>query len=137
MHENAYRLQGLPTGVPTTQNVQYLTLFRPSPSRFNTRPPQPVNTPEYNQGYPEWEVEIILAVRGTADRRSFLVKWADTPQRQWLSQACLTNCGELLQEFYERKNLPIPADIQELIDRDNENNQADDTESEPDAVPAS
>ena len=75
IHENAYRLLGLPTGVPPTQNVQYLSHYRPSPHRFRDRPEQDANEPAYRDGVPECEVEIILAVRGAPYQRSFLVKW--------------------------------------------------------------
>lgn len=34
VHDNTYRLAGLPPGVPHSQNVQYLKLFCPPPSRF-------------------------------------------------------------------------------------------------------
>ena len=81
---------------------------------------------------PEWEVETIIRVRGTPGRRRFLVKWANSTQRQFLPQESLTRCPQLLKEYYERKNLPIPLDIQELIDgaTDSESDSESESESE-------
>ena len=99
-------------------------MFRPSPQRFASRPPQSVSLPDYHDGQPEWEVETILRIRGTPGRRRFLVKWANTTQKQILPQESLTRCPYLLKEYYERNNLSIPADIQDMID------YPDDKESE-------
>ena len=38
IHDNAYSLRGLLSGVPTIQNVCFLRLFLPSPARFASRP---------------------------------------------------------------------------------------------------
>ena len=38
------------------------------------------------------------------------------PMNQWLQQSCLVNCAELLEEFYDRRQMAIPPDVQELID---------------------
>ena len=50
-----------------------------------------------------------------------------TPQRQWLQQSCLVNCAELREEFYDRKQMAIPSDVQELIDQshNSENDQSE------------
>ena len=42
VHPNAYKLKGLPPGVPSTQNVRYLRAFKPNPPRFSSR-----SNPEY------------------------------------------------------------------------------------------
>ena len=60
VHDNAYSLKGLPPGVPTTQNVQYLRLFLPSPSKFATRPHPEYAKPLDIDGQIDGEVEKIV-----------------------------------------------------------------------------
>ena len=108
VNENAYKLSGLPPGVPTTQNGSYLKLFRPNPRKYRTRPTPSANVPSIINNEFEWEVEQILNDRGSRDNYSFLVKWAHTPQRQWLPLRCLTHCTELLRDYYRRYHTPIP-----------------------------
>ena len=108
INENAYKLSGLPPGVPTTQNGSYLKLFIPNPQKFRTRPTPPANVPSLINNELEWEVERILNDRGTRGNYSYLVKWAHTPQRQWLPLRCLTHCTELLRNYYSRNHTPIP-----------------------------
>ena len=37
VHDNAYRLEGLPEGMPPVVNVSMLRRFQPSPERFQSR----------------------------------------------------------------------------------------------------
>ena len=107
IHENAYSLKGLPPGVPTTQNVQYLRLFLPSPVRFASRPHSDFARPLEVDGQTEWEVEKIVAHRGDPFPNRYRVKWKDTPQEQWLSEGNLEHCKELLRDYYYELNLPL------------------------------
>ena len=49
INDNAYRIIGLPPGVPATQNVQYLIAFRPSPKKFRARPTPQANVPRHHR----------------------------------------------------------------------------------------
>ena len=122
INDNAYKLTGLPPGMPTTQNVEYLKLFKPSPHKFRMRPTPEANLPEIIQGEPEWEVEKIENDRGTRGNYSFLVKWAHTPQRQWLPLRNLNNCCGALKDYYQNMQMEIPELVQKFI---NENNDDD------------
>ena len=130
INDNAYRLTGLPPNVPLTQNVRFLVLFKPSPRKFSSRPTPDMNTPDVIDGEPEWEVENIEDERGTRGQHSFLVKWAHTPQRQWLPLRCLTNCGQLLRDFYDSKQLTIPERVQQFLDESAQDVQSDTSEAD-------
>ena len=114
--DNAYRLSGLPSGVPRTQNVRFLRLFRPSPRKFQTRP-TPDITPDVHSGEPHYEVEEILRDRGTRGRLSYLVKWANVPGQQWLPLRCMTHCGDLLREYYTNNLRELPAVVSAFLEQ--------------------
>ena len=116
INDNAYKLSGLPPGVPTTQNVKFLRLFRPSPQRFQIRP-TPDISPDVHSGTPEYEVEEILQDRGTRRRFRYLVKWANSLGRQWLPLHCMTHCGNLLKEYYEKNMRELPALVGAFIEQ--------------------
>ena len=107
IHDNAYSLKGLPPGVPTTQNVQYLRLFLPSPVRFASRPHSDFARPLEVDGQTEWEVEKIVAHRGDPIPNRYRIKWKDTPLEQWLGEGNLEHCKELLREYHHEQNLPL------------------------------
>ena len=115
INENAYRLAGLPPNVPTTQNVRFLVPFRPTPHKFRLRPTPPVNIPDYDDGEFLWEVERILDSRTTRGSFRFLVKWANTPQQQWLPLHCLTHCSDLLRAYFSDRNEQVPIEVQQFI----------------------
>ena len=46
INTNGYALEGLPAGVPETQNVSFLTLYVPSPGHFRLRPDYQLNVPQ-------------------------------------------------------------------------------------------
>ena len=129
INENAYFLDGLPQGVPSAQNVRYLKLFKPSPRKFRTRPTPEANVPHIIDGQYEWEVEDILDDRGTRGNFSYLVKWANTSQKQWLPLRCLTHCSKLLREYYHRHTMPIPeyvlSHIEEIEREEKEQEEAE------------
>ena len=109
VHPNAYKLKGLPPGVPTTQNVRYLRAFKPSPSRFLSRPTPEYATPVEVDGHWEWEVEAIVGHRQLRQGFKYRVKWKDTPQEQWLPASALRHCRHLLTDYHRARNLPLPA----------------------------
>ena len=79
IHDNTYSLKGLPPSVPTTQNVQYLHLFLPSPIRFSSRPHPDFARPLEVDGQIEWEVERTVDHKGDPIPARYRVKWKDTP----------------------------------------------------------
>ena len=132
INENAYKLSGLPQGMPSTQNIQYLTPFNTSPHKFRARPTPEANIPEIIDGEPEWEVEDILDDKSTRGNYRYLIKWANTPQKQWLPLDCLNNCCGILRQYYIKNNKEIPNRIEEFL---NENDKSDSSsESEPEVL---
>ena len=117
---NAYELTGLPPNVPTAQNVRFLTLFHPSPRHFRTRPTPAANVPDFHDNEPEWEVESILDDRETRNQSSFLVKWANTPQQQWLPLRCMTHCHELLRDYFRERDREMPPRVRDFIEAEPE-----------------
>ena len=64
IHDNAYALEGLPSSVPTTQNVEYLRRFLPTPPRFSSRPQETQTVlPEWFRDHYEWEIKSIIGHR--------------------------------------------------------------------------
>ena len=114
IHDNAYSLRGLPPGVPTTQNVCFLRLFLPSPARFASRPHPEYAQPIEVNGQVEWEVEAIVAHRIQQGVYRYQVRWKDMPLRQWLSEANLENCKELLREYHHDHQLPLTPSLDTL-----------------------
>ena len=100
IHDNAYRLRGLPPHLPKTQNVEFLRLFKPSPARFEGRPGFEVALPVMVEGSVEWEVEAVLGCRRTRTGKRYLVKWKDSPLTQWLREEQLEHCQDLIQEYH-------------------------------------
>ena len=134
INDNAYQLSGLPPGMPSTQNVQYLTLFNPSPSKFRTRPTPEVNLPEVIDGELEWEVENILDDKSTRGNFRYLIKWANTPQKQWLPLRSLNNCCKILRQYYEKADREIPPQVEDFL-KTHENEESDESsESDSDLL---
>ena len=63
VNENAYALVGLPAGMSPTQSASFLTPFRESPERFQSRPQFEVAISELRDGEWEWEVDRIVDSR--------------------------------------------------------------------------
>ena len=108
VHDNAYRLKGLPPGVPPTQNVRYLRTFRPNMAKFASRPSPEYAAPVDVEGHVEWEVEAIVGHRQLRHGYKYRVKWKDTPQEQWLPSNALRHCRRLVREYHQAHNLPLP-----------------------------
>jgi hypothetical protein len=57
-----------------------------------------------NNGAKEWEVEEVLAQRGTGSKRQYLVKWKGWPlwEATWEKESNLENAQESLKEFQQK-----------------------------------
>ena len=96
-------LEGLPEGAPRNINVQYLRKYIrfPEIEEYRTScPPPPAVTINDTT---EWEVERIEEHRGVGQRREFLVKWKGYPKATWTKENNLTNCDEVLAEYWQRQ----------------------------------
>ena len=108
VHENAFELEGLPPTVPTTQNVEYLRLFFPSPDKFSTRPhPAKAAGPVRVDDHNEWEVEAITGDRIVNGERRYCIKWRDHEKQDLLRLTQLKHCAELLREYQQSKGIAL------------------------------
>ena len=108
VHENAYKLDGLPPSVPPTQNVEYLRLFFPTPKKFETRPhPATAAGPVQRDGHHEWEVEKITGDELVNGQRRYWVKWKDHEKPSLLRLAQMRNCAEMLRDYQRSKGLAL------------------------------
>ena len=124
IQENAYELTGLPPGVPTTQNVRFLSKYELTPPAFSSSPERAALGPAQVDGEWEWEVEAIEDFRVQRNGNKYLVKWVDTPQRQWLSIDHLTNCREALLEYFASRGEDPPQEVQQMRDLVTEDQEA-------------
>ena len=109
VNPNAYELEGLPPDLPTTQNISFLSPYHPTPARFEDRPGERANEPEEVEGEMEWEVERVEDFRQQRNsRRRYLVKWAGTPQTQWLPEEEMRHCTRAVRDYFEREGIPLP-----------------------------
>ena len=95
VQENAYELTGLPPGVPTTQNVRFLSKYELTPPAFSSSPERAASGPAQVDGEWEWEVEAIEDFRVQRNGNKYLVKWVDTRQRQWLKRIFLSKQNQM------------------------------------------
>ena len=102
---DTFVLEGLPSGIPATQNVSKLYPFFYSPDKFKYRlvpgPPQPDQAPD---GY---EISSILDHRQTRKRREFLVKWVGYVDPTWIREPDLVGAADLLHDYLEQEELPV------------------------------
>lgn len=101
VHDNAYKLRGLPPSIPRMQNVQYLKLFCPPPLRFQGWPHVAFAEPQQIGDQVEWEVAEIVGHKALRRGMRYRVRWKDTNQLQWLREESMSNCRELLQEYHQ------------------------------------
>ena len=139
INENAFRLAGLPTGVPSVQNIKFLKLFKPTSSRFSSRPAT-LDIPETIDGGLHWEVAKILEEQTTRKGTKYLVLWAGGgSQKQWLPLRCLTHCEEVVRDYYDRNNLQIPLEVEEFYEERrrarNRSNHVDTSDPDQDSAP--
>ena len=98
----ALRLVGLPMGMPTTINVEYLRKYHRHPTAALASQQEVPPPPELSStGQMEWEVEAILDQRTQRGRKEYLIKWKGYPQPTWQPARDLAQCADLLQEFQQ------------------------------------
>ena len=107
VHVNAYELAGLPEMVPSTQNVQFLRIFYPTPSRFSSRPTPGYAIPLKRGTHLEWEVEAIIDHRQVVGGIQYKIKWVNHPESSWLRVRNLQGCQQLLRTYQQEHNLPL------------------------------
>ena len=116
VNENAYAIAELPVGTPETQHSSFLSKYNESPSRFPNRPAITVNVPELKDGEWEWEVDRIEGDK--LDRRGvwkFLVFWVGYPRPEWKPLEELSNCKELLRDYFFQKGGEIPPALRSFL----------------------
>lgn len=95
----AYRLK-LPSQW-RIHSVFHASLLTPYRTTDAHGPPFSQPPPDLIEGEQEFEVEAILAHRGTASRRQYLVKWLGYPtsDNSWEPPSNLSNSKEILDEY--------------------------------------
>ena len=63
--------------------------------------------PDIVEGEEEYEVEAIIAHRGQANRRQYLVRWKgySDAENTWLSKSALRNAADILSDYIALKKL--------------------------------
>ena len=97
-------LEGLPEGSPKSINVQYLRKYLRYPLIEDQRSLHPPPRAITKDDGAEWEVEDIENHRGVGQRREFLVKWKGYPKATWTKEYNLTNCDEVLCDYWQRQS---------------------------------
>lgn len=101
----AYALD-LPTGV-RMHNVFHVSLLKPYRAGKDTLPPQ---SPEIVDGEIEYEVESIqkhkVLKRGRSTHRYYLLRWKGQGSEfdSWEPEPNLTNCADLLREYWAKNS---------------------------------
>ena len=112
MNANAYTLKLPPKmQIHPTVNISRLRRYVAGEEQFpdryveDFRPAAVVQ--DENGEVTEWEVEAILAERGTGRRKRYLVKWKGFPmfESTWESEQNLENASEILRSFQDSVNL--------------------------------
>ena len=107
VHENAYKLNGLPPEVPPTQNVQFLRRFYPTPRKFMSRPEAEYARPIQVDTHVEWEVEAITDHRILPTGTQYKIKWVGEQLQSWLRAKHLRNCQRMLREYQAQHQIPL------------------------------
>ena len=106
VNANAYELNlPAPLRIHPVLNVSRLKVYR-DPSSFPSRLPTASRPPPeliLEDGAEQWEVESILAARGTGARAQYLVKWLGYPawEATWEKSSSLTDALDVVTD-YER-----------------------------------
>ena len=112
---NAYVLEGLPPGIPSVQNVSFLFPYHTSPIRFTSRPVTAAAEPVNVDGEIEWEVEEVSDFRQQKNGlRRYLVKWAGSPQRQWLPEEEMQHCTLAIRRYFGKLGQSLPTGVNEF-----------------------
>ena len=135
VHENAYELDGLPPSVPSTQNVQHLRLFYPSPPKFEFRPGHHVAAgPIQIRDHREWEVETIVDHREVSGRTQYLLKWKDHDEKTWVHVRQLQHCGEMLREYQQQQGLTLDFWSESSSSPESQHEDEEESQSDPDEI---
>ena len=118
VNENAYALVGLPVGMSPTQSASFLTPFRESPEKFQSRPQFEVaipRTPRRRMGVgnrphnrfeigPPWQLQIF----GVLGR---------TPHTSVAPPSLANERQSNLQDYYQQRPEPggTPLEVQEFL----------------------
>ena len=106
---SAMELRGLPAGMPTVINVEYLRAYRRCEEAAELAAQAPPPAAERDEeGELTWEVEEILAHRWRANRLEYQVKWRGYPETTWNAQKDLQDCAELLGKYWEQRGGASP-----------------------------
>ena len=100
-------LDGLPDGVPKNINIQYLRRYHRYPAAEGQRVLRPPPLAVRDDQQVEWEVERIEDHRGEGRHREFLVKWTGYPRPTWTKEYHLTNCDDVLKEYWQRHSTNV------------------------------
>ena len=96
-------VEGLPPGMPTSINVQYLKKYVRLPDvELLRNPPPPPTAIAAAQGT-EWEVDKILRHRGVKGHREFFVKWKGYPTSTWVRESLLVNSPLALERYWQHQ----------------------------------
>jgi hypothetical protein len=104
VNDNAYELDlPEPLRIYPVFNANRLKAYQDGHASFPSRPrPHVRPPPEVSEdGAEQYEVESILAVRGSGPRAQFLVKWLGYPdwESTWMKRSELQDAREVLEEF--------------------------------------
>jgi hypothetical protein len=104
VNDNAYELDlPDPLRIYPVFNASRLKAYQDGRASFPSRPRPDVRPPPETSedGAEQYEVESILAVRGSGPRAQFLVKWLGYPdwESTWMKRSGLNEAREVLAEF--------------------------------------
>jgi hypothetical protein len=109
----SYRIE-LPSALGRMHNVFHVSSLKEFKHDKGYQPP-PV--PEVINGELEWEVSHISSTEGEGSTRMYQVHWVGG-EITWEPEDMLTNCPELLKQFWDSKQLPCPHPIRGLESKD-------------------
>ena len=99
----AYRLRGLPKGLPEVWNQDKLRLYRRERKAFRIlrQHEGAARLKVTPSGGVSREVEAIIGVRPgrTRNTKDFLVQWRNVPAASWEKERNLTGCRHLVDQF--------------------------------------
>lgn len=102
----SYRIE-LPSALSRMHNVFHVSSLRRYWHEGSYHPPAPIAIVD---DQPEWEVEYISSTKFEGSRRQYKVHWLGG-DITWEPEKMLTNCPDIVREFWESKDLPCPHPI--------------------------
>ena len=99
----SYRIE-LPPALKNMHDVFHVSSLREYKHDGAYQPPQPTIMMD---GEPEWDVEYISSTRGEGEHRQYKVHWLGG-QVTWEPEENVTNCPQIVKDFWETKQLPCP-----------------------------